>query len=92
MAAARARGYAEGGTVKSGWGVVGEKGWERFHLGPQGLTIFPHEMSKAMGPMTAMAGYAGGAGIDNTKAEKFAAAVAGPGGWTCAGPRRTPDR
>jgi phage-related minor tail protein len=66
MAAARAAGYARGGTVKSGWGVVGEQGWEAFHLGPGGLTIFPHELSKAMMPMGGAPGYQSGAGVTAT--------------------------
>jgi TP901 family phage tail tape measure protein len=80
MAAARAAGYAEGGTVKSGWFTVGERGFELGHLGPQGLQIFSNEASKALiGTPGGMTGYQGGS---NTKAEMFAAAVASPGGWT----------
>jgi tape measure domain-containing protein len=79
-------GYAKGGKAPYGWGVVGEEGWERFHYGPGGLTIFPHEISKAMGPMGGIRGYAGGSGMgatpggskgSNDLAEKYAAYIAG---------------
>jgi len=43
-------GYARGGTHKAGWFVVGEEGFEVGHLGPNGMTIFPHDLSKQMLP------------------------------------------
>lgn len=67
--------YGTGGKIKSGWFGVGERGFEVGHMGPDGLTIFPHEMSKALLPMTGGRGYAGG-----TVGGNFGAIPGGPGG------------
>lgn len=39
-------GFAQGGTLAGGWGVVGEEGAELINVHTGGVTVYPHELSK----------------------------------------------
>jgi hypothetical protein len=52
--------FAAGGTLQSGWGVVGEEGAELIKVHGGGVTVFPHHVSKPYLP-----GFAEGGSLDS---------------------------
>lgn len=51
--------FANGGTLRGGWGVVGERGPELINVHKGGVTVIPNHVSRAMLP-----GFADGGNLD----------------------------